>query len=159
MTDLAATNPRAGDRHRAQVVVYTDGACKGNPGPGGWGAWLISGAHEKQLSGGEALTTNNRMELTAVIEALTALKEPCDVTLFTDSQYVRQGITSWIHNWKTRGWQTTDRKPVKNADLWQRLDEATKRHSIDWRWVRGHAGDPGNEKADALANAGAARYS
>jgi ribonuclease HI len=142
----------------APVVIYTDGACKGNPGPGGWGAWLRSGAHEREMFGGEAVTTNNRMELTAVIEALTALKKPCTVELFTDSQYVRQGITEWIHNWKRRGWQTSDKKPVKNADLWQQLDAIAGKHDIEWRWVKGHAGDPGNEKADALANAGAAEF-
>ncbi|WAX58236.1 ribonuclease HI [Jatrophihabitans cynanchi] len=140
------------------VVIYTDGACKGNPGPGGWGVWLRSGTHEKELYGGEPLTTNNRMELTAVIEALNALTRPCEVTLFTDSVYVRDGITKWIHNWKRRGWVTSDKKPVKNADLWQRLDEAAARHRVDWRWVRGHTGDIGNERADALANAGCARY-
>jgi ribonuclease HI len=138
------------------VVIYTDGACKGNPGPGGWGAWLRSGTHERELSGGEAETTNNRMELTAVIEALKALTRPCTVELFTDSQYVRQGITQWIHNWKRRGWTTAEKKPVKNADLWRALDEEAARHSIEWRWVKGHAGDVGNEKADALANVGAA---
>jgi ribonuclease HI len=140
------------------VVIYTDGACKGNPGPGGWGVWLRSGTHEKELYGGEPLTTNNRMELTAVIEALNALTRPCEVTLFTDSVYVRDGITKRIHNWKRRGWVTSDKKPVKNADLWQRLDEAAARHRVDWRWVRGHTGDIGNERADALANAGCARY-
>ena len=140
------------------MVIYTDGACKGNPGPGGWGVWLKSGTHEKEMCGGEALTTNNRMELTAVIEALTALKRPCDVVLYTDSEYVRKGITEWIHGWKTRGWKTADKKPVKNAELWQRLDELTRGHRIDWRWVRGHAGDPGNERADALANKGCARF-
>lgn len=142
----------------APVVIYTDGACKGNPGPGGWGVWLRSGTHEKELWGGEAETTNNRMELTAVIEALAALNRPCVVELFTDSQYVRQGITQWIHNWKIRGWRTTDKKPVKNADLWRALDEQAQRHRIEWHWVRGHAGDPGNEKADALANLGAAQF-
>lgn len=136
------------------VVVYTDGACKGNPGPGGWGAWLRTDGHERELFGGELLTTNNRMELTAVIEALTALKRPCRVELYLDSQYVRQGITEWIHNWKKRNWLTADKKPVKNADLWRALDQATQRHEISWHWVKGHAGDPGNEKADALANAG-----
>ena len=145
---------QTGDR----VVIYTDGACKRNPGPGGWGAWLRSGTHERDLCGGEALTTNNRMELTAVIEALTALKKPCRIDLFTDSTYVRQGITQWIHKWKKHGWQTSDRKPVKNSDLWRRLDEATQRHQIEWHWVRGHAGDPGNERADALANAGVANF-
>ena len=149
---------QTGGAPAARVVIYTDGSCKGNPGPGGWGAWLRSGTHERDLFGGEALTTNNRMELTAVIEALTALKQPCQVELFTDSTYVRQGITQWIHNWKKRGWQTSDRKPVKNDDLWRRLDEATQRHQVEWHWVRGHAGDPGNERADALANAGAANF-
>ena len=138
------------------VVIYTDGACKGNPGPGGWGAWLRWGAHEKELFGGEPLTTNNRMELTAVIEALSAIKVRSQVTLYLDSEYVRNGITSWIHNWKRRGWKTADGKPVKNVDLWQRLDTLTQAHAIEWRWVRGHAGDPGNERADALANRGAA---
>jgi len=136
------------------VVVYTDGACKGNPGRGGWGVWMRSGAHEKELWGGEALTTNNRMELTAVIQALTALKRQSRVVIYTDSEYVRNGITSWIHNWKARGWKTADRKPVKNIDLWQRLDELRATHTVEWRWVRGHAGDPGNERADALANRG-----
>jgi ribonuclease HI len=136
------------------VIIYTDGACKGNPGPGGWGVYLKSGEHEKELCGGEAHTTNNRMELMAVIEALNALKKPCTVVLYTDSNYVRQGITTWIHSWKLKGWKTADKKPVKNEDLWKTLDEAAKRHKVDWRWVKGHAGDPGNEKADALANAG-----
>jgi len=138
----------------SDIEIYTDGACKGNPGPGGWGAWLRAGDHERELWGGAALTTNNRMELTAVIEALTALKQPSRVTLHTDSQYVRNGIMTWIHNWKARGWTTADRKPVKNIDLWQRLDELRSRHEVDWRWVKGHAGDPGNERADALANRG-----
>ena len=138
------------------VVIYTDGACKGNPGPGGWGAWMRWGAHERELFGGERATTNNRMELTAVIEALTALKRPCDVTIHTDSEYVRKGITEWIHNWKKRGWTTADRKPVKNVELWQKLDALAQSHRVHWRWVRGHAGDPGNERADALANRGAA---
>jgi ribonuclease HI len=136
------------------VVVYTDGACKGNPGRGGWGVWMRSGVHEKELWGGEALTTNNRMELTAVIQALAALKRQSRVVIYTDSEYVRNGITGWIHNWKARGWKTADRKPVKNIDLWQRLDELRATHTVDWRWVRGHAGDPGNERADALANRG-----
>jgi ribonuclease HI len=136
------------------VVIYTDGACKGNPGPGGWGAWLRRGSYERELFGGEPLTTNNRMELTAVIEALRALTRPCTVALYTDSQYVRQGITEWIGNWKRRNWQTAARQPVKNADLWRALDEESRRHDIQWHWVRGHAGDPGNEKADELANRG-----
>jgi len=142
--------------HDDNVLIYTDGACKGNPGPGGWGAWLRFGDHEKELWGGERLTTNNRMELTAVIEALTSLKRRCPVMLYTDSEYVRNGITTWIHNWKKRGWTTADRKPVKNADLWQRLDALSQQHDVTWRWVRGHAGDPGNERADQLANRGAA---
>lgn len=140
------------------VVIYTDGACKRNPGPGGWGAWLRSGTHERELSGGAAETTNNRMELTAVIEALRALKRPCEVALYTDSQYVRQGITEWIVNWKRRGWQTADKKPVKNSDLWKALDLEVGRHTVSWHWVKGHAGDPGNEKADALANEGVAPF-
>jgi ribonuclease HI len=139
-----------------EVVIYTDGACKGNPGPGGWGAWLRSGEHEKELFGGERLTTNNRMELTAVIEALSALKAGSRVVLYTDSEYVRNGITSWIRNWRARGWLTADRKPVKNLELWQRLDALAARHEVTWRWVKGHSGDPGNERADALANRGVA---
>lgn len=138
-----------------KITIYTDGACKGNPGPGGWGAWLRWGTHEKELWGGEPLTTNNRMELTAVIEALSALKRASRIELHTDSQYVRQGITAWIHQWKQRGWLTADRKPVKNVDLWQRLDALAAAHEVQWRWVKGHAGDPGNERADALANRGA----
>ena len=134
--------------------MYTDGACKGNPGPGGWGVWLTSNGHEKELFGGEKLTTNNRMELLAVISGLGALKERCTVQLFTDSQYVRQGITTWIHNWKMRGWLTTDKKPVKNSDLWRELEAATLEHDVNWHWVKGHSGDPGNERADALANKG-----
>jgi ribonuclease HI len=140
------------------VVIYTDGACKGNPGPGGWGAWLRSGTHEKELFGGEPVTTNNRMELTAVIRALEALKARSRVELYTDSVYVRSGILQWIHNWKKRGWVTSDKKPVKNDDLWRELDALAARHEISWHWVKGHAGDPGNERADALANAGAAPY-
>jgi ribonuclease HI len=138
------------------ITIYTDGACKGNPGPGGWGAWLRTGAHEKELWGGEPLTTNNRMELTAVIQALSALKRASTVAVHTDSQYVRQGITAWIHNWKKRGWKTADNKPVKNIDLWQRLDALAEQHRIEWHWVKGHNGDLGNERADALANRGAA---
>jgi ribonuclease HI len=141
---------------RPQVTIYTDGACKGNPGPGGWGAWLSSGGHDKELFGGEAQTTNNRMELTAVIEALASLKRSCEVTLYTDSEYVRKGITEWIIGWKQRGWKTADKKPVKNVDLWQRLDALRALHQVHWRWVKGHAGDPGNERADQLANRGVA---
>ena len=139
---------------RPTVTIYTDGACKGNPGPGGWGAWLSSGGHDKELFGGEPNTTNNRMELTAVIEALASLKRTCEVTVHTDSEYVRKGITEWIHGWKQRGWKTADKKPVKNAELWQRLDALRDLHHVQWRWVKGHAGDPGNERADALANRG-----
>jgi len=138
------------------VIIYTDGACKGNPGRGGWGAWLRYGAHERELFGGEAMTTNNRMELTAVIEALASLNRRCSVAIYTDSEYVRNGITSWIHGWKRRGWRTADNKPVKNAELWQRLESLAARHDVDWHWVRGHTGDPGNERADALANRGVA---
>lgn len=139
-----------------RVEIYTDGACKGNPGAGGWGVLLRGGGTEKELCGGEALTTNNRMELLAVIEALTALKRPCDVVLHLDSEYVRKGITEWIAGWKARGWKTATRQPVKNVDLWQRLDALVQSggHRIEWRWVRGHSGDPGNERADALANRG-----
>jgi len=136
------------------VEIWTDGACKGNPGPGGWGALLRHGAHEKELFGGQRETTNNRMELTAVIEALAALKHRCAVVLHTDSQYVKNGITDWMPNWIRRGWRTADNKPVKNVDLWQRLAAEAVRHDIDWRWVRGHAGDAGNERADELANLG-----
>jgi ribonuclease HI len=138
------------------VTIYTDGACKGNPGPGGWGAWLAYGAHEKELWGGEPLTTNNRMELTAVIQALASLKRSSRVALYTDSEYVRNGITTWIHGWKQRGWKTADKKPVKNIELWQRLDALAAQHQVQWHWVRGHAGDPGNERADRLANRGCA---
>jgi ribonuclease HI len=134
------------------VEIYTDGACRGNPGPGGWGALLSSGEREKELSGAEALTTNNRMELTAVIRALEALKRPSEVRIFTDSEYVRRGITEWVKSWKTRGWRTADRKPVKNQDLWERLDELAAAHKIEWRWVKGHSGVPGNERVDRLAN-------
>ncbi|MGA0609217.1 ribonuclease HI [Caldimonas sp. KR1-144] len=142
---------------RPSVTIYTDGACKGNPGPGGWGAWLVSGDHHKELFGGEAQTTNNRMELMAVIEALASLKRSCDVQLYLDSEYVRKGITEWLANWKRRGWRTADGKPVKNVELWQRLEALVALHRIDWHWVRGHAGDPGNERADALANRGVPR--
>jgi ribonuclease HI len=135
----------------AQVVIYTDGACSGNPGPGGWGAILTYGDKCKEISGGEALTTNNRMELIAAISALDALKKPSRVELHTDSQYVMKGITQWIHGWKKNGWKTADKKPVKNAELWQRLDEARRTHDIDWRWVKGHAGPAENGRADELA--------
>jgi ribonuclease HI len=141
-----------------RVVAWTDGACSGNPGPGGWGAILTFGEHEKELSGGETETTNNRMELTAAIQALEALKGDCEVEIHTDSQYLRDGITRWIHRWKTNGWRTGDRKPVKNAELWQRLDAARQRHSVDWRWVRGHDGNPMNERADELARRGMAPF-
>ena len=140
------------------VEIATDGACKGNPGPGGWGALIRSGAHEKELSGGEALTTNNRMELMAAIEALNALKRPCAVTLSTDSRYVMDGLTKWIHGWKRHGWRTADKKPVKNAELWQALLEAAARHQIEWKWVKGHAGHPDNERADKLASEAAETF-
>lgn len=134
------------------VEIHTDGACRGNPGPGGWGAILRAGANEKEIYGGEILTTNNRMELMAAIQALESLKRPCRVILVTDSQYVRQGITQWLAQWKRRNWLTTDKKPVKNVELWQRLEQAAARHQIDWRWIKGHAGHVDNERADALAN-------
>jgi ribonuclease HI len=142
----------------AAVEIWTDGACSGNPGPGGWGAILRYGASEKDLCGGEPLTTNNRMELTAAISALEALKRPSAVELHTDSQYLRDGVMAWMANWKRNGWRTRDRKPVKNEDLWRLLDEATERHEIHWRWVRGHAGDPMNERADELARRGMAPF-
>jgi ribonuclease HI len=138
----------------ATIEIWTDGACRGNPGPGGWGALMRSGTHRRELFGGALDTTNNRMELTAVIEALAALKRPSQVVVHTDSQYVRLGITQWLAQWEKRGWKTADRKPVKNVDLWQRLAELAARHRIDWRWVPGHAGIEGNERADALANRG-----
>jgi len=142
----------------SDVTIYTDGACSGNPGPGGWGAVLISGEHRKELSGGEGATTNNRMELTAAIEALNALKRPCAVELYTDSVYVRDGITKWIHGWRRNGWRTAGKKPVKNAELWQALEEALQRHKVDWHWVKGHAGHPENERADELAREGMAPW-
>ena len=141
---------------RGLVEIFTDGACRGNPGPGGWGAVLRYGTHEKDLSGGEAETTNNRMELMAAIRALEALKRPMRVRLTTDSQYLKQGITAWLPSWKARGWRTADRKPVKNQDLWQRLEAVLSPHQVEWRWVRGHAGHPENERADALARQGIA---
>jgi ribonuclease HI len=136
-----------------EVQIFTDGACKGNPGPGGWGAILRAGGKERELSGYDPLTTNNRMELTAAVEGLAALKRPCAVTLTTDSVYVRDGITKWVHGWQRNGWRTADKKPVKNEDLWRALLEAAAPHRVDWRWVKGHAGHPENERADALANA------
>lgn len=142
------------DSDLTTVTIYTDGACSGNPGPGGWGAILDGYGKTLELKGAEAETTNNRMELMAAIVALETLTQPCSIILHTDSTYVRDGITTWIHNWKKRGWKTSAKKPVKNVDLWQRLEAATTRHEIDWRWVKGHAGDPGNERADALANEG-----
>ncbi|MEU3306504.1 ribonuclease HI [Nocardiopsis sp. NPDC055551] len=136
------------------VVIYTDGACSGNPGPGGWGVWLRYGEHERELYGGEAQTTNNRMELMAAIQALESLTRPVPAIVHTDSSYVRNGITSWVHGWKKRGWTTASKKPVKNVDLWRRLDELAARHEVEWRWVRGHSGDEGNEYADELARRG-----
>lgn len=141
-----------------QVIVHTDGACSGNPGPGGWGAVLQYNGHIRELSGGAAETTNNRMEMTAAIEALNSLKRPCTVELHTDSTYLKDGLTKWIFNWKRNGWKTSDKKPVKNVELWQALDEAVQRHKIDWRWVKGHAGDEMNERADQLANVGMAPF-
>lgn len=137
-----------------QVSIWTDGACSGNPGPGGWGALIRFGEHERELYDGEKLTTNNRMELLAAISALNALKQPCKVDLYTDSQYVKGGITGWIHGWKKNGWKTSAKKPVKNAELWQALDEAVARHSVTWHWVKGHAGHAENERADELARMG-----
>ena len=143
------------------VEIYTDGACKGNPGPGGWGVLMRAGTHQRELHGGEPATTNNRMEMTAVIEALSALKRPCRVSLYLDSEYVRKGITEWIHGWKARGWKTASRAPVKNVELWQALDRLVSAggHQIEWHWVKGHAGHPGNERADTLANMGVVRGS
>ncbi len=136
------------------IEIYTDGACRGNPGPGGWGALLRSGKHEKELWGGEQHTTNNRMEMTAVIESLKAMKRPCDIVLTTDSQYVRKGITEWIDGWKKKNWQTAARKPVKNADLWKEIDRLAATHNIEWKWVKGHSGHAENERVDELANKG-----
>lgn len=136
------------------IELYTDGACRGNPGPGGWGALLKHGGSERELYGGEAHTTNNRMELLAAIEGLTAIEKSCAITLTTDSTYVMKGITRWLAQWKRRGWKTAARKPVANADLWRRLDEQNRRHAVTWRWIKGHSGHPGNERADALANRG-----
>jgi ribonuclease HI len=134
------------------IEIYTDGACRGNPGPGGWGALLRASGKTKEIFGGELLTTNNRMELTAAIQALAILKRPCQIVLTTDSEYVRRGITEWIHQWKLRGWRNSKKEPVKNQDLWQRLDDEILRHQIDWRWIKGHSGHPENDRADALAN-------
>ncbi|ATQ41296.1 ribonuclease HI [Caulobacter mirabilis] len=137
-----------------KVVIYTDGACRGNPGPGGWGAILMSGGHKKEIKGGDPATTNNRMELMAAIQALEALNKPCKVELHTDSQYVKNGVTQWMRGWKAKGWRTADGSPVKNEDLWKRLDLARARHDVDWRWVKGHAGHEMNERADELARQG-----
>ena len=145
-------------QHAHHIVIYTDGACKGNPGPGGWGAVLRSGSHEKHLHGGAEHTTNNRMEISAVIHALKALRQASSVELWTDSQYVQKGVTEWLEGWKKRGWKTASKDPVKNADLWQELDELLPKHKISWHWVRGHNGDPGNELADQLANRGVEEY-
>ena len=136
------------------VIIYTDGACRGNPGPGGWGVLIKYKEHSKEMYGGDASTTNNKMELTAAIEALKEIKEPCEIILYTDSKYVLKGIEEWIHNWKKRGWKGSNRKPVKNIELWKKLDELRDKHTIKWNWVKGHAGDPGNETADMLANRG-----
>ncbi len=138
-----------------KIILYTDGACRGNPGLGGWGVWLTYGDHEKEIFGGESDTTNNRMELMAAIMGLESLKKPSEIVLYTDSKYVLQGITDWIDNWKARGWKTAAKKPVKNVDLWKRLDQARDSHEVNWKWVKGHSGDEGNEKADELANKGA----
>ena len=146
------------DETPKRVTLFTDGACSGNPGPGGWGVLMIYGDARKTLNGGEAQTTNNRMELTAAIQALESLTRPCAVDLYTDSQYVRQGITQWMHGWKRNGWKTSDKKPVKNADLWQRLDDVVKRHTVEFHWVKGHAGHPENEEVDQLARDGMAPF-
>lgn len=146
--------PDDAKRGVSEVEIFTDGACRGNPGPGGWGALLVAGTRRKELCGGESETTNNRMELTAAIRALQALKRRSHVILYTDSQYVRRGIEQWMAAWKQRGWKTASRKPVKNQDLWKQLDDLSRRHDVEWRWVKGHSGHPGNERADELANAG-----
>ena len=143
---------------RPKVIIFTDGACSGTPGPGGWGAIMMSGPHRKELSGGEAMTTNNRMELLAAISALEALKQASDVTLTTDSNYVKDGISKWIFGWKKKGWLTADKKPVKNTELWQRLDAARAKHKVDWQWIKGHAGHAENERADELAREGMAPF-
>jgi ribonuclease HI len=151
MSNAETTEPHRAQRKRPSVTIYTDGACSGNPGPGGWGAILMSGEHRKEIYGGEAETTNNRMELMGAIMALETLRGPSDVALWTDSSYVKNGISQWIHAWKRKGWRTADNKPVKNVELWQRLDEATRRHKVSWHWLKGHAGHPENERADELA--------
>ena len=156
MSDEPAVPASAPDADAVPIDIYADGACKGNPGPGGWGALLRAGGRERELFGGEAHTTNNRMELTAVIRALEALRRPSRVRVYTDSQYVQQGISGWIHGWKRKGWKTAGGTPVKNADLWRHLDALAAQHSVEWHWVRGHAGHPENERADALANRGVA---
>ena len=153
-SDKSLTNNGAHESPSQGIHIYADGGCRGNPGPGGWGVVLLAGANEKELWGGDANTTNNRMELTAVIRALEALKRPASIHVHTDSQYVQKGISEWIHNWKRNGWRTADKKPVKNADLWQTLDGLARQHEIKWIWVKGHAGNPGNERADRLANRG-----
>jgi len=155
MSEIEPADASAAER---RVTIHTDGACSGNPGPGGWGAILAYGGTEKELCGGEAQTTNNRMELIAACSALEALKRPCVVDLWTDSQYVKGGITGWIHGWKRNGWKTADKKPVKNADLWERLEAARQRHEVTWHWVKGHAGHDMNERADALARQGMAPF-
>jgi ribonuclease HI len=154
MAEVVEPHHKGKDR----VTIYTDGACSGNPGPGGWGALLVYGDKRKTIRGGEPATTNNRMELMAAIMALDALKRPCEIDLWTDSQYVRQGITSWLYGWKANGWRTADKKPVKNAELWQRLDEARLRHDVRWHWVKGHAGHAENEEVDGLAREGMAPF-
>lgn len=156
MSEAGTLAPEAGPA--TVVEIYADGACKGNPGPGGWGVLLRSGSHERELFGGEAHTTNNRMELTAVIRALEALRRPSQVRVYTDSQYVQQGISGWIHGWKRKGWKTAGGAPVKNVDLWRSLDTLAAQHRVEWHWVRGHSGHAGNERADALANRGVAEF-